>query len=67
MKRTNIVIDERLVGRVKNIMGVPTVREAVNSALHDYVRKNDNRRILADWGSGWEGDLKTMRQARRFR
>lgn len=53
--RTNIVIDPRLVARVKRLARVKTAREAVNVALEHYARSRDYSRVLALRGSGGVG------------
>lgn len=50
--RTNIVLDERLVARVKRLSGAATTREAVQLALEHYARSRDYSRVLALYGSG---------------
>jgi Arc/MetJ family transcription regulator len=50
--RTNIVLDERLVAKVKRLSGARTTREAVQLALDHYVRSRDYSRVLALYGSG---------------
>lgn len=50
--RTNIVLDERLVARVKRLSGARTTREAVQLALDHYVRSRDYSRVLELYGSG---------------
>lgn len=50
--RTNIVLDERLVARVKRLSGAKTTREAVQLALDHYVRSRDYSRVLELYGSG---------------
>jgi Arc/MetJ family transcription regulator len=45
--RTNIVLDTRLVNRVKRLAGVKTTREAVHLALDHYVRSRDYSAVLA--------------------
>lgn len=50
--RTNIVLDERLVARVKRLSGARTTRDAVQLALDHYVRSRDYSRVLALYGSG---------------
>lgn len=51
-ERTNIVLDPKLVNRVKRLAGVQTTREAVNLALEHYVRSRDYSAVLALRGSG---------------
>jgi Arc/MetJ family transcription regulator len=50
--RTNIVLDSKLVGRVKRLAGVRTTREAVHVALDHYVRSRDYSAVLALRGTG---------------
>jgi Arc/MetJ family transcription regulator len=64
MVRTNIVIDEDLVTKVMDLYGLSTRREAVDLALR-YIAGTEERRkaTLALEGTGWEGDLDTMRRS----
>lgn len=50
--RTNIVLDTKLVNRVKRLASVKTTREAVHLALEHYVRSRDYSALLALRGSG---------------
>jgi Arc/MetJ family transcription regulator len=50
--RTNIVLDAKLVNRVKRLASVKTTREAVHVALEHYVRSRDYSAVLALRGSG---------------
>ena len=50
--RTNIVLDARLVARVKRLAGTKTTREAVQVALDHYARSRDYSRVLSLYGSG---------------
>ena len=51
-ERTNIVLDPKLVARVKRLAGVKTTREAVRIALEHYARSRDYSALLALHGSG---------------
>jgi Arc/MetJ family transcription regulator len=51
-ERTNIVLDPKLVARVKRLAGVKTTREAVRIALEHYTRSRDYSEVLALHGSG---------------
>ena len=63
MKRTNLVLDERLLAEAVRLSGERTYRAAVERALEDYVRRAKAGRILELAGSGlWEGDLAEMRR-----
>lgn len=64
MARTNIDIDERAVQTVMKRYGFSTKRDAVNFALRELAAEltvDEARRLR---GSGWEGDLATMRGSR---
>ncbi|MBV8496479.1 MAG: type II toxin-antitoxin system VapB family antitoxin [Gammaproteobacteria bacterium] len=50
--RTNIVLDSKLVARVKRLASVKTTREAVHVALEHYVRSRDYSEVLALRGTG---------------
>ena len=65
MKRTNLVLDERLLDEATRLSGERTWSATVNRALDDWVRRAKARRILELRGSGlWEGDLAEMRRDR---
>ena len=68
MKRTNLVLDERLLEEATRASGEKTYSAAVNRALQDFVDRARARRILDLRGTGaWEGDLATMRDDARPR
>lgn len=50
--RTNIVLDTKLIARVKRLAGVATAREAVQLALEHYARSRDYASIIALHGTG---------------
>jgi Arc/MetJ family transcription regulator len=63
MKRTNLVLDEKLLSEATRLAGGRTYSGTVNLALRDFVRRARARRILELTGSGlWEGHLGAMRQ-----
>ncbi len=63
MKRTNLVLDERLLEEATRLAGGRTYSGTVNLALQDFVRRARARRILELAGTGlWEGDLGRMRR-----
>lgn len=65
MKRTNLVLDERLLAETVKLSGELTYSAAVSRALHDFVRRARANRILELAGSGlWEGNLAEMRDDR---
>jgi Arc/MetJ family transcription regulator len=62
MKRTNLVLDEELLGEALKLSGEPTYSAAVDKALREFVRRVRAERILDLAGSGlWRGDLGEMR------
>ena len=66
MKRTNIVLDEELVGKGMRLTGITTQKSLIDYALRELVRRKEQKKILRFKGKvGWEGDLEAMR-ANRF-
>lgn len=51
-ERTNIVLDSRLIQRVKLLANVKTTRDAVHVALEHYVRSRDYSQVLSLRGTG---------------
>lgn len=65
MRRTNIEIDEVNIEKVKKITHTKTVKDAVNTALAELIRIEQQRTILSHRGmGGWEGSLNDMRRDR---
>jgi Arc/MetJ family transcription regulator len=65
MKRTNLVLDERILEEAVRLSGERTYSRVVGRALEDFVRRIKARRILDLAGQGlWEGDLRDMRRDR---
>jgi Arc/MetJ family transcription regulator len=63
--RTNIDLDEGLVARGLLLSGLRTKKELVNMALQEFIRKNDQKKILELRGKiQWQGDLGIMRESR---
>jgi len=63
--RTNIDLDEGLVARGLLLSGLRTKKELVNMALREFIRKNDQKKILELRGKiQWQGDLELMRKSR---
>lgn len=63
MKRTNLVLDERLLEQATRLSGEKTYSRAVTRALEEYVRRIQARQILELAGTGlWEGSLAEMRR-----
>ncbi|MFN0064175.1 MAG: type II toxin-antitoxin system VapB family antitoxin [Myxococcaceae bacterium] len=62
MKRTNVVVDEKLVARCRKLTGVRSTRDLIDRALKELVRREEQRRLASRLrGSGWEGSLAQMR------
>jgi Arc/MetJ family transcription regulator len=60
--RTNIDIDDELVGRAMRVYRLQSKREAVDLALRRLVGEPmDRREAVAMEGSGWSGDLDEIR------
>ena len=65
MKRTNLVLDERLLDEATRLSGERTYSRTVERALEEFVRRAKARQILDLAGSGlWEGDLTAVREDR---
>lgn len=63
MRRTNLVLDERLLEEATRLAGERTFSRTVGRALEDFVKRIKAGRILDLAGSGlWEGDLREMRR-----
>jgi Arc/MetJ family transcription regulator len=65
MKRTNVVVDTRLIARARKLTGARTTREILGRALEELVNREEQRRLAVELrGSGWTGNLVEMRKAR---
>jgi Arc/MetJ family transcription regulator len=63
MKRTNLVLDERLLEEATRLSAQRTYSKTVDMALTEFVRRARAGKILELAGSGlWEGDLAEMRR-----
>jgi Arc/MetJ family transcription regulator len=68
MRRTNLVLDERLLDEAARVLGAKTYSEAVNTALEEVIRPRKIQGMAQFFGSGiWEGDLAEMREDRTRR
>ena len=68
MKRTNIVIDEKLINAGLKVTGLKTRKALVDYALRDLLRRESQREILELKGKiRWEGSLSSMRKGRVFK
>lgn len=59
--RTNIELDDELVERAMKVYQVSTKRAVVELALKKLVDSMPSEERLAMEGTGWEGDLETIR------
>lgn len=63
MKRTNLVLDERLLKEATRILGEKTYSATVNRALKEAVRTKRIQNLGTYFGQGlWEGNLTEMRE-----
>jgi Arc/MetJ family transcription regulator len=46
VRRTNIVLDDSLIGKAKRLTGLKTMKEVINFALKELVRHNSQQDIL---------------------
>jgi len=68
MKRTNIVIDEKLLEAGLKATGLKTRKSLIDYALRDLLRRKSLKKILQLRGKvEWEGSLSTMRKERVFK
>ena len=62
MKRTNLVLDERLLAEATRLSGQRTFSGTVNLALAELIRRSRAGRILELASSGlWQGHLTEIR------
>ena len=67
MKRTNVVLDEKIVGRAKKATGIKVTRQLLDYALRELLRRHRQRDILKLRGKvDWQGDLSAMRRVRSW-
>ncbi len=65
MKRTNVVLDERLVARARKLTGTRTIRELLDYSLKELVRHGRQRELIRLRGKvDWVGDLAAWRRGR---
>jgi Arc/MetJ family transcription regulator len=63
MKRTNLVLDEKLLEEATRLSAQRTYSKTVNLALSEFVRRARAGKVLDLAGSGlWEGSLSEMRR-----
>jgi hypothetical protein len=63
MRRTNLVLDERLFEEAKRTLGAKTYSATVNLALAEALRVKKVLEVPTFFGSRiWQGDLSAMRE-----
>jgi len=65
MGRTNVVLDDELIGECQKLTGIETRRALIDYALHELLRHGQQKRLLELKGTvKWEGNLGEWREAR---
>jgi Arc/MetJ family transcription regulator len=65
MKRTNIVLDDKLVDECMKMTGISTQRALIDHALRELLRHEAQTKILELKGNvHWKGDLSEWRRGR---
>lgn len=65
MKRTNLVVDEVLLEKVKAELGLRTYSDVVNASLREMLRKKTIEKVHSYASSDiWQGSLSEMREDR---
>jgi len=63
--RTNIVLEDELIERARQVTGIKTKREVIHEALRTLIRLHEQAEIRALRGQlKWEGDLQQQRLPR---
>ncbi len=68
MRRTNVVLDEKLLEEAHRKSGEKTYSATINRALEDLIRRvtfEEGMKIIGG-SNAWEGDLEEMRRGREF-
>lgn len=66
MKRTNLVLNEKLLEEATRLSAQRTYSKTVDLALSEFVRRARAGKVLSLAGSGlWEGNLSEMRRDSR--
>jgi len=65
MKRTNVLLDDKIVEDCMKATGIKTRRALIDHALHELLRHESQTKILELKGKvHWEGNLTEWRQGR---
>ena len=64
--RTNIVLDEELVNRARQLTGIKTKKQVIQEALRLLIQLREQEQVRSLRGKlNWEGDLDEMHQGRQ--
>lgn len=65
MSRTNVVLDDKLVGVCQKVTGLKTRRALIDHALQELLRHERQKKVLELKGTvQWEGNLAKWRKGR---
>ena len=65
MKRTNVLLDDKIVEHCLKATGIKTRRALIDHALRELLRHESQTKIVELKGKvHWEGDLNELRQGR---
>jgi len=65
MGRTNVVLDDALVGRCQKVTGIRTRRALIDHALRELLRRERQRKVRDLKGTvRWTGDVAAWRKGR---
>lgn len=63
--RTNIVLDDNLINRARQLTGLPTKRAVVEEALRVLIQLREQEQVKSLRGKlVWEGNLDELREGR---
>lgn len=64
--RTNIVLDDDLINRARQLTGIKTKKQVIHEALQLMIRLREQESVRSLRGKlHWEGNLDEMRQGRQ--
>ena len=62
MKRTNIVVDDKIIKEISKMTGIKSIRGVVDHVLREYLRREKQLDVLKLQGKvKWTGNLDEMR------
>ena len=64
--RTNIVLDDDLINRARQLTGIKTKKQVIQEALRLLIRVREQEQVRSLRGKlPWDGNLEEMRQGRQ--